>query len=113
MNRPAMAACIGWLYNSNPGAFNIIGQLPAHLLENLKKTWDVAFREQVVPILNLKLFECLYSATMPSMPILLNVAALIIQQHLGLTDDEMVEGLHMRAVYVTRYWILRQAPNQR
>ena len=70
-----MAARIGYLYDSLPGTFNIIDQFPAPLRKNLINTWAVAFREDVLPDLNEKPFECLYSATRLSTRILLNVAA--------------------------------------
>ena len=99
-----MAARIGYLYESIPGVFDITDQLRAPMKKNLLKTWAVAFREDVLPNLSVERFECLYSnnnATRPSTPIRLVVGALIIQQYLGLTDDEMVEAMQfdMRVIY--------------
>ena len=99
-----MAARIGYLYESIPGVFDITDQLRAPMKKNLLKTWAVAFREDVLPNLSVERFGCLYSnnnATRPSTPIRLVVGALIIQQYLGLTDDEMVEAMQfdMRVIY--------------
>ncbi len=61
----------------------------------LDKSWAKVFAEKVFPAIHEEDFSVLYSnkASRPNTPVNVIVGALILKEALGVTDDEMVEGL--------------------
>ena len=70
-----------------------------HLTERerrfLEKSWAKPFAEKIFPAIHEEDFVVLYSnkASRPNTPVNVIVGALILKESLGVTDDEMVEGL--------------------
>lgn len=70
-----------------------------HLTERekrfLEKSWAKPFAEKIFPAIHEEDFAVLYSnkASRPNTPVNVIVGALILKESLGVTDDEMVEGL--------------------
>ena len=61
----------------------------------LDKSWAKVFAEKIFPAIHEEDFSVLYSnkASRPNTPVNVIVGALILKEALGVTDDEMVEGL--------------------
>lgn len=61
----------------------------------LEKSWAKPFAEKIFPAIHEEDFAVLYSnkASRPNTPVNVIVGALILKETLGVTDDEMVEGL--------------------
>lgn len=61
----------------------------------LDKSWAKVFAEKVFPAIREEDFSVLYSnkASRPNTPVNVIVGALILKESLGVTDEEMVEGL--------------------
>lgn len=61
----------------------------------LEKSWAKTFAEKIFPAIQEEDFSVLYSnkASRPNTPVNVIVGALILKEALGVTDDEMVEGL--------------------
>lgn len=61
----------------------------------LDKSWAKVFAEKIFPAIHEEDFSVLYSnkASRPNTPVNVIVGALILKETLGVTDDEMVEGL--------------------
>lgn len=61
----------------------------------LDKSWAKVFAEKIFPAINEEDFAVLYSnkASRPNTPVNVIVGSLILKESLGVTDDEMVEGL--------------------
>lgn len=61
----------------------------------LDKSWAKVFAEKVFPAIHEEDFSVLYSnrASRPNTPVNVVVGALILKEFLGVTDDEIVEGL--------------------
>lgn len=64
-------------------------------LRFLEKSWAKVFAEKIFPAIHEDDFSVLYSnkASRPNTPVNVIVGALILKEALGVTDDEMVEGL--------------------
>lgn len=61
----------------------------------LEKSWAKVFSEKIFPYIPEEDFSVLYSnkASRPNTPVNVIIGALILKEALGVTDDEMVEGL--------------------
>lgn len=61
----------------------------------LEKSWAKPFAEKIFPAIHEEDFAVLYSnkASRPNTPVNVIVGALILKEALGVTDDEMVQGL--------------------
>ena len=61
----------------------------------LEKSWAKVFAEKIFPAIREEDFAVLYSnkASRPNTPVNVIIGALILKEVLGLTDEEMVEGL--------------------
>ena len=61
----------------------------------LEKSWAKVFSEKIFPYISEEDFSVLYSnkASRPNTPVNVIIGALILKEALGVTDDEMVEGL--------------------
>lgn len=61
----------------------------------LEKSWAKIFAEKIFPAICEEDFAVLYSnkASRPNTPVNVIVGALILKEVLGVTDDEMVQGL--------------------
>lgn len=61
----------------------------------LEKSWAKVFAEKIFPAIREEDFAVLYSnkASRPNTPVNVIIGALILKEVLGVTDDEMVEGL--------------------
>lgn len=61
----------------------------------LEKSWAKVFAEKIFPAIHEEDFAVLYSnkASRPNTPVNVIVGALILKEVLGVTDDEMVQGL--------------------
>ena len=70
-------------------------QLTAREKRFLEKSWAKVFAEKIFPSIREEDFSVLYStkASRPNTPVNVIVGALILKEVLGITDDEVVEGL--------------------
>ncbi len=61
----------------------------------LEKSWAKVFAEKIFPAIHEEEFAVLYSnkASRPNTPVNVILGALILKEALGVTDDEMVQGL--------------------
>lgn len=77
--------------NFNDSTFN----LTAREEKFLKISWANVFAEKIFPVIKEEDFSVLYSnkASRPNTPVNVIVGALILKEALGVTDDEMVQGL--------------------
>ena len=73
------------------GLFNTLSTIPTRQLNWLIGTWAFTFRLFIFPLIDPKLFECLYSATYsrPATPPQVTMSLLLIQELFKKTDDEM------------------------
>lgn len=76
----------------------------------LDKSWAKVFAEKIFPAISEEDFAVLYSnkASRPNTPVNVIIGALILKESLGVTDDEMVEGLmfdirYQYALHTTSY----------
>ena len=72
-----------------------IFQLTEREKKFLDKSWAKVFAEKIFPAIREEDFSVLYSnkASRPNTPVNVVVGALILKEFLGVTDDEIVEGL--------------------
>lgn len=80
----------------------------------LDKSWAKVFAEKIFPAIREEDFSVLYSnkASRPNTPVNVVVGALILKEFLGITDDEIVEGLmfDIRYQYALHTTSFREQP---
>ncbi|HCC50947.1 MAG TPA: DDE transposase [Porphyromonadaceae bacterium] len=74
---------------------DILNTLTEREKKQLEKSWAKDFSEQIFPRINEAPFSVLYSekASRPNTPVNVIIGAMMLKEHLGLTDEEVVEAM--------------------
>jgi len=84
--------------NQQQSMFDRCGNMTDREKYMLVNSWAAVFANEIFPAINEQRFNVLYANKgRPNTPVNVNVGALIIKDILGLTDEELVEGIVLNA----------------